>query len=339
VAGPLIGAIIAVGCAAILRGRGGDPTARVAASGKLGSVLGDPRTWVVGDLGSESRTEAKEKSWADPSRRIWTIDRVRHRCGLIAVAVDGNPESRDAAVLAATIADVTKAEVMLIAVHPGAPVVLPSEMSWVAVHQRAADMVHELRDNVLPDAGMVIESDQSVGRALERIATLEHRDLLVVGSSSEAPVGRVRIGNRTREMLEQTQCAVAIAPRGLSARPPRKLGVIGVEYDGEPEAREALNLARSLARGSGARLRVEAPPVDLLARSEVVDLLVIGSRRSGPAEAAHARSTVGTLLDAPTALSLSYLSDVLASLASQTHRRGLTDNNDAVVSDCARCAW
>jgi aquaporin Z len=36
VAGPLIGAIIAVGCAVILRGHGGDPTARVAASGKLG---------------------------------------------------------------------------------------------------------------------------------------------------------------------------------------------------------------------------------------------------------------------------------------------------------------
>jgi aquaporin Z len=37
VAGPLIGAIIAVGCAAILRGRGGDPAARVAASGTLGA--------------------------------------------------------------------------------------------------------------------------------------------------------------------------------------------------------------------------------------------------------------------------------------------------------------
>ncbi len=32
-AGPLIGAILAVGCAVILRGRGGDPTARAAASG------------------------------------------------------------------------------------------------------------------------------------------------------------------------------------------------------------------------------------------------------------------------------------------------------------------
>lgn len=36
-AGPLIGAVIAVGCALILRGRGGDSTARAAASGALAS--------------------------------------------------------------------------------------------------------------------------------------------------------------------------------------------------------------------------------------------------------------------------------------------------------------
>jgi aquaporin Z len=38
VAGPLIGAVIAVGAAVILRGRAGDPTARVAASGALDSA-------------------------------------------------------------------------------------------------------------------------------------------------------------------------------------------------------------------------------------------------------------------------------------------------------------
>jgi aquaporin Z len=37
VAGPMIGAAMAVGCALILRGRGGDPTARAAASGTLAS--------------------------------------------------------------------------------------------------------------------------------------------------------------------------------------------------------------------------------------------------------------------------------------------------------------
>jgi aquaporin Z len=37
VAGPLIGAVLAVGAAVVLRGRGGDPTAREAASGRLSS--------------------------------------------------------------------------------------------------------------------------------------------------------------------------------------------------------------------------------------------------------------------------------------------------------------
>jgi aquaporin Z len=37
VAGPLVGAVTAVGCALILRGRGGDATARAAASGALAS--------------------------------------------------------------------------------------------------------------------------------------------------------------------------------------------------------------------------------------------------------------------------------------------------------------
>jgi aquaporin Z len=36
VAGPLVGAAIAVGCAQVLRGPGGDDTARAAASGALG---------------------------------------------------------------------------------------------------------------------------------------------------------------------------------------------------------------------------------------------------------------------------------------------------------------
>jgi aquaporin Z len=40
VVGPLIGAMIALGCAWILRGRGGDATARAAASGRLEELIG-----------------------------------------------------------------------------------------------------------------------------------------------------------------------------------------------------------------------------------------------------------------------------------------------------------
>lgn len=54
VAGPLIGAIIAVGCAVILRGAGGDAAARIAASGRLGdqpSQGGDTATTGPGASG------------------------------------------------------------------------------------------------------------------------------------------------------------------------------------------------------------------------------------------------------------------------------------------------
>lgn len=64
---------------------------------------------------------------------------------LIAVAVDGYPESRDAAALAATIAAVTTAEVMLVAVHPGAPVVLPNEMGLVFIGSCRSGTVEPLR--------------------------------------------------------------------------------------------------------------------------------------------------------------------------------------------------
>jgi nucleotide-binding universal stress UspA family protein len=147
---------------------------------------------------------------------------------------------------------------MLVAVHPGAPVVLPHEMGWAAVHQRATDMVRELRHTVQPDAGAVIETDQSVARALERVATCEHEALLVLGSSRGAPLGRVRVDNRTRQLLGQAQCAVAVGPRGLSVQDPRELRVIGVAYDGKPEAREALKLAAFLARAAGAKLQSQA---------------------------------------------------------------------------------
>ena len=46
VAGPLIGALIALGCAWVLRGRGGDATARAAASGRLEELISKRREGV-----------------------------------------------------------------------------------------------------------------------------------------------------------------------------------------------------------------------------------------------------------------------------------------------------
>ena len=158
----------------------------------------------------------------------------------IAVGVGGYPEGKDAVVLAAAIARATQAELLLVAVHPYPLVVLPEEMNWKSLEKQAATMLAEVRDSLAPDARMVVE----------------HRDLLVVGSSRHGPDGWVRIGKRSRQLLCHFKCALAIAPRGMHSRPLQELRRIGVGYDGGPESEAALSLAGSIAVAAGAELHL-----------------------------------------------------------------------------------
>lgn len=175
----------------------------------------------------------------------------------IAAGLDGYPEGRDAATLGATLAQATAADLMLIAVHPDPLVPMPPDSGWKALHKQAEAMLRETRDAVAPGARIEVETDWSIPRALERVVAREHRDLLVVGSSRRGAAGRVRIGTRTRQLLCHCQCALAVAPRGLSERPQR-LARIGVGYDGGPESRAALSLAGSISLVAGAALVVRA---------------------------------------------------------------------------------
>jgi nucleotide-binding universal stress UspA family protein len=174
----------------------------------------------------------------------------------IAVGIDGYPEGRDAATLAEAIASATDAEVLLVAVHPDPLVVLPDGMNWKSLRHDAEMTLREVRDGVAPGARIVAETDLSVPRALQRVVRREHRDLLVVGSSRHAPEGRVRIAKRTRQLLCHFDCGLAIAPRGIHARPRVTLGKIGVGYDGGAESEVALALAASIATAAGAQLHV-----------------------------------------------------------------------------------
>jgi nucleotide-binding universal stress UspA family protein len=174
----------------------------------------------------------------------------------IAVGIDGYPEGHDAAVLGARIARATGAELMLVAIHPDPLVVLPRELGWKGMHKQAEALLRETRDAVAPDARIDVETDWSVPRALERVVKREHRDLLVVGSSRSGPEGRVRIGKRTRQLLCQCTCALAVAPRGLSDTKQRRLARVGVGYEGGPESQAALSLAGSIAVAAGAKLTV-----------------------------------------------------------------------------------
>jgi nucleotide-binding universal stress UspA family protein len=261
----------------------------------------------------------------------------------IAAAVDGFPEGEDAVALANALAEATGAELMLVAVHVDPLIVIP-EGAALRRHQERA--LRSLRNTLTPGARIVVERDFSVARALSRVVSQQHRDLLVVGSSRQGLPGHVRIGKRTRQLLCHFACALAVAPRGIHADPPTQFRRIGVGYDGGPESATALALGGAIAAACGADLKVRSvvddrvplllrsalgglvatewhdtiaeqkqrlhdqalaavgtlganasaevvsgKPADaLLAFSDDVDLLVIGSRRWGPS----ARVLLGT---------------------------------------------
>ena len=201
-------------------------------------------------------TQSQPRSASADSRSVSNL--------LIAAGVDGYPEGHDAATLGAMLARATGGELLLVAVHPEPLVVLPAELGWTAMRQQAEEELRQTRDELAPGARVVVETDWSVPRALERVAAREHRNLLVMGSSRRGPVGRVRIGKRTRQLLCHFRCALAVAPRGLAAAPGRRLSHVGVGYDGSEESQAALALAGSIAAAAGAKLWVRGVVDDRL---------------------------------------------------------------------------
>jgi nucleotide-binding universal stress UspA family protein len=175
---------------------------------------------------------------------------------LVAAGVDGYPEGRDAAALGAMLASATDGELLLVAVHPEPFVVLPPELGWTTMREQAEAALRQTRDELAPGARIVVETDWSVPRALERGVRREHRNLLVLGSSRRGPEGKIGIGKRTRQLLCHFRCALAVAPRGMSTHRALRLARVGVGYDGSPEAEAALALAGSIAAAAGAMISV-----------------------------------------------------------------------------------
>ncbi len=100
--------------------------------------------------------------------------------------------------------------------------------------------------------------DGSAPAELEAIAEREDADVIVVGSTHRGVVGQVLPGSVGDRLLAGAPCAVAIAPIGYSRREHPGIAMIGVAYDGEPEAQAAVDSALELARQYDAELRIIA---------------------------------------------------------------------------------
>jgi nucleotide-binding universal stress UspA family protein len=175
------------------------------------------------------------------------------RIDRIAAAVDPYPEGDDAAVLGTAIARATGADLLLVAIEPDLPLVIPG-VSWRRMRRETETMLGRTRESFAPDARRAIDTDLSIARGIRRVVAAEHRQLVACGSSRHGELGVVSLGRTTRQLLDHAPWSLAIAPRGLSARGELTIRRIGVGFDGGAEARAALSAAAGIAAGSGAEL-------------------------------------------------------------------------------------
>ncbi len=199
----------------------------------------------------------------------------------VLVGVDERPGGRDAIALAKDLV-AWDGELTLAYVHFGdrKPERGSSPAFDAAEQGRSRELLETARAEAGIEAGVLWTGSSSVGRGLHELAERQRTDLLVVGSTSRSLIGRVLIGDDTRDALNGAPCAVAVAPAGY-AESPIALREIGVGYDGSPESEHALAVARELASELGAKVSAfEAVsfPFDDPGAGEAIDQLVKQAR-------------------------------------------------------------
>jgi nucleotide-binding universal stress UspA family protein len=170
----------------------------------------------------------------------------------VLIGIDGRQGGRDAVALAREIA-APEATFTLGHVYDtlrgggaGEPVLAPRAVS--------RQLLEREREQAGLDAQLVARGERRVGHGLHEIAEDTRANLLVVGSTRHALLGRVLLGDDCRAALDGAACAIAIAPRGYSLVP-HHLRRLGVGYDSSPESEHALSAARELAAAHGGEIR------------------------------------------------------------------------------------
>jgi nucleotide-binding universal stress UspA family protein len=178
----------------------------------------------------------------------------------IAAAVERTWAGRDAALLAATLAQATGADLLLISisVDPFVPYPNPAPTDSASRERQAHTEAAEVAASLELDARVVSHPDTLVWRGLRAVVRREHRDLLVVGSAHDAPHGTARLGRHAQELLGHLECPLAVAPRGLAERSAPQLPRIGAGFNGSDRSRAAVALAGAIAASADAELVVRA---------------------------------------------------------------------------------
>jgi nucleotide-binding universal stress UspA family protein len=174
----------------------------------------------------------------------------------IIVGVDAREGGRDALALADRLAQVFGGHLIAVHAYPYDYYISRGSSDFeAAIHKAAMETLESELQRAGVTALPIASAQDSPGHALHRAAEDNQADLIVVGSAHRGRIGRVLAGDVTAGTLHGAPCPVLVAPRGY-AEHGGELKTIGVGFDGSPESRAALDLARTIAEAAGARLRV-----------------------------------------------------------------------------------
>ena len=176
----------------------------------------------------------------------------------IIVGFDGTDQARDALRLGAALARASNARLIAASAIEYGPEGWPA--SYESYNEARAAHYERVFEQARTELGELEfearELQDTAAHGLTDIAEQEGADLVVIGSTHHGAFGRVLAGTVAARLFQGAPCAVLVAPRGWSDRAHAEIGLIGVGYDGSPEADLALVAAEQLAAAFGATLRV-----------------------------------------------------------------------------------
>ena len=175
----------------------------------------------------------------------------------IVIAVDMEERTLDALALGRRLTRSTGAPATVVSVFSYLPLVDPEgrELSRLLEDGRR-ELAELARQADLAEATVEVVPGNFAARELQRITERPETGVIVVGSTTRGPLGRLLVGGVGERLLAGAACPVAIAPRGYGEEPASRLTRIGVGLDGSDEARRALEAAVAMARNAGAEIRL-----------------------------------------------------------------------------------
>ena len=170
----------------------------------------------------------------------------------VLIGVDGRQGGRDALALARRLA---AEEATFTLAHVCEPFPGRGALELLQIDRAESQrMLERERELAAVEAQLVVRGPRPVGRGLHELAEQLRVDLLVVGSTRHALVGRVLMGDDCRAALDGAPCAIGVAPHGYDLIR-HELARVGVGYDASPESARALAVARELAAAHGGTVK------------------------------------------------------------------------------------